>query len=222
MNILWQGSRGTPVLSLQSKLQEHGFDPGKADGVFGPQTHAALTAFQKEKGLFADGIAGPQTLLALKLATPTTRSAKKARTKVFVSYSHADAKWLKMLQIHLAPLERNGGVEHWDDTKITPGKDWRHEIDAALRAAKVAVLLVSAYFMASEFIGENELPALLKAAEHDGLVVLEVIISPCMMGDLAKFQAVNSPSKPLVDLGRGDRDRVWVKVLEAITLALNE
>jgi hypothetical protein len=43
-----------------------------------------------------------------------------------------------------------------------------------------------------------------------------------MMGRLSEFQAVNSLSKPLVDLGRGDRDRVWVKLVEAITAALTE
>jgi hypothetical protein len=82
--------------------------------------------------------------------------------------------------------------------------------------------LISANFMGSEFIAKNELPPLLEAAEHEGTVILPVIISPCLMGSLSAFQAVNSPSKPLVDLGRGDRDRVWVKLMEAITAALNE
>jgi hypothetical protein len=76
--------------------------------------------------------------------------------------------------------------------------------------------------MASEFIAENELPPLLEAAEHEGTVILPVIISPCVMGNISEFQAVNPPSKPLVDLNRGDRDRVWVSVVESITAALNE
>jgi hypothetical protein len=42
------------------------------------------------------------------------------------------------------------------------------------------------------------------------------------MGNISEFQAVNPPSKLLVDLNRGDRDRVWVNVVEAITAALNE
>jgi hypothetical protein len=35
-----------------------------------------------------------------------------------VSYSHADEKWLKMLQVYVAPLERDVIVFLWDDTKI--------------------------------------------------------------------------------------------------------
>jgi peptidoglycan hydrolase-like protein with peptidoglycan-binding domain len=84
----------------------------------GPSTAAAVAAFQKDRKLFADGIAGSQTLSALKLQTPPLGAPKPSRTKVFVSYSHADEKWLKMLQVHIAPLERNGIVVLWDDTKI--------------------------------------------------------------------------------------------------------
>ena len=222
MNILWRGARGPAVKELQAKLQKLGFDPGDIDGIFGPSTTAAVTAFQKVRQLFTDGIVGTQTLLALKLPTTAPGAPRPARTRVFVSYSHADEKWLEMLQVHLAPLERSGNVVRWDDKKISPGQEWRKEIENAIRSAKVAVLLISANFIASEFIAKNELPPLMKAAKQDGTVILPVIISPCVMGSLSEFQAVNSPSKPLVDLSRGDRDRVWVKLIEAITAALNE
>ncbi len=204
------------------EIKRLGFEPGDIDGIFGPSTTAAVTAFQKDRKLFSDGIAGPQTFHALKLPTTAPGAPRPARTKVFVSYSHADEKWLQMLQVHLTPLERSGMVARWDDKKIAPGKKWREEIANAIRSTKVAVLLISANFMASEFIAKNELAPLLEAAEHEGTVILPVIISPCLMGSLSAFQAVNSPSKPLVDLGRGDRDRVWVKLMEAITAALNE
>ena len=39
------------------------------------------------------------------------------RTTIFVSYSHQDSEWLKRLRVHLAPLEREHGLEIWDDTK---------------------------------------------------------------------------------------------------------
>lgn len=222
MNILWQGARGPAVKELQSSLKELGFDPGDIDGIFGPSTTAAVTAFQRDRNLFADGMAGPQTFNALKLPTASPGTQKPARTKVFVSYSHEDEKWLQMLQVHLAPLERSGVVVRWDDTKIAPGRKWQEEIANAIRSAKVAVLLISAHFMASEFIAKNELPPLLEAAEHEGTVILPVFVSPCVIGSLSEFQAVNSPSRPLVDLSRGDRDRIWVRLMEAITAALNE
>ena len=63
-----------------------------------------------------------------------------------------------------------------------------------------AVLLVSADFLASDFIADNELPPLLVAAENEGVIILPVIVSPCLFTNvpaLARFQAVNLPSKPL-------------------------
>lgn len=80
------------------------------------------------------------------------------RDQVFVSYSHKDKKWLNRLRVHLAPLERDGLLTVWDDTSINPGANWKKAIREALRAARVAVVLVSADFMASEFIARNELP----------------------------------------------------------------
>ncbi len=222
MNILWQGARGPAVKKLQARLKEVGLNPGVIDGVYGPRTTAAVAVFQRDHKLPADGIAGAQTLSSLmgNTAAPATRGPGLAR--VFVSYSHVDAKWLQMLQVHIAPLERNETVLRWDDTRIEPGSKWREEIAAGIRSAKVAVLLISPHFMASDFIAENELPRLLQAAKHEGTAILPVIISPCTMGSLSEFQAVNSPSKPLVDLDRGDRDRVWIKLMEAITVALNK
>ena len=54
------------IKSLQQGLLDHGFNPGKVDGVFGLGTQAAVLAFQRSEGLLADGIAGVRTLAALQ------------------------------------------------------------------------------------------------------------------------------------------------------------
>jgi N-acetylmuramoyl-L-alanine amidase len=54
--------RGEDVRDLQLRLSRLGFDPGIADGVFGPDTERALLAFQTEVGLVVDGIVGAESL----------------------------------------------------------------------------------------------------------------------------------------------------------------
>jgi N-acetylmuramoyl-L-alanine amidase len=56
---------GDDVATLQQRLLDMGFDPGRCDGIFGPATEAALKEFQRNVGLRADGTMGPGTLKAL-------------------------------------------------------------------------------------------------------------------------------------------------------------
>jgi hypothetical protein len=115
-------------------------------------------------------------------------------------------------------------VDLWADTKIQPGQDWRTEIRSAVQRAAVAVLLVSADFLASDFIAENELPPLLAAAERDGVRILPVVLKPCAFADLpalAKFQGVNNLKKPLISLPESEREEIWYHVARTVRDALS-
>lgn len=61
------GSTGGEVTQIQQRLAELGYNPGKADGIYGAQTKNAVISFQRDYGLDDDGIAGPKTLEALGL-----------------------------------------------------------------------------------------------------------------------------------------------------------
>jgi N-acetylmuramoyl-L-alanine amidase len=57
--------RGDDVALLQERLNALGFDAGREDGIFGPDTAIAVRAFQREYGVDEDGIFGPNSLAAL-------------------------------------------------------------------------------------------------------------------------------------------------------------
>lgn len=59
--MLQDGSTGSAVAALQQRLTQLGFNPQGVDGVFGPDTLAAVKAFQASQGITVDGIVGPQT-----------------------------------------------------------------------------------------------------------------------------------------------------------------
>jgi len=59
--------RGEDVSELQSRLNTLGFDAGKVDGIFGPDTERAVVEFQHNRGLAEDGVAGPEVITELRL-----------------------------------------------------------------------------------------------------------------------------------------------------------
>lgn len=56
---------GDDVSTLQQRLLDMGFDVGRADGIFGRETEAALREFQRNTGVVVDGLCGPATFKAL-------------------------------------------------------------------------------------------------------------------------------------------------------------
>ena len=62
--VVQSGSNGHPIKTLQYLLQARGHIV-VVDGAFGPNTGAAVKAFQASHGLAADGIVGPITWAAL-------------------------------------------------------------------------------------------------------------------------------------------------------------
>lgn len=145
------------------------------------------------------------------------------RTQVFISYSHKDNKWLTELLTTLAPYIRQQLLDVWTDTRINAGSLWRDEISKALDQARVAVLLVSRHFLASEFIAKEELPPLLEAQEKEGLTILWVVVSASAydISPLAKYQAINDPSKPLDSLSGPKRNRELVRICREIKAAID-
>lgn len=110
--------------------------------------------------------------------------------------------WLARLRMYLAPFKRGGRIDPWDDSRIAPGKPWKEEISRALDSAAVAILLVGPGFLASEFVMEHELPALLNSAKLRGVTLFPLIVGYCAYewSDLHPYQAYNSPDKPLESL----------------------
>lgn len=100
-------------------------------------------------------------------------------SRVFISYSHQDEVWRDRLVSHLGVLQRQNRLTLWVDSQIRAGDDWLAEIERAMDAAAVAVLLVSADFLGSEFIAGTEVPRLLRARAERGLRAIPLIIRPC-------------------------------------------
>lgn len=152
---------------------------------------------------------------------------KTDRTKIFISYAHAaeeDTRWVERIRTHLGGLVHSKDFEVWDDTMIDPGQKWRKKIEEALNRTRVAILVLTADFMASDFIREAELPPLLEAADAEGATILCIYGSDVHLsgiaGRLKQYQFVNNPKKPLQALSKSDRESVYTKLAIAVEKAL--
>ncbi len=140
---------------------------------------------------------------------------RKKKPNVFISYSHSDKEYLDRLIVHLKPLEKEGLIDLWVDTRLRAGDRWKKEIENALSRATVAVLLVSADFLASDFITDNELPPILRNAEEQGTRVIPLIVKPCRFTrdkNLRHFQAINDPSESMIHLSTGQQEAYYDSV----------
>lgn len=119
---------------------------------------------------------------------------------VFISYSHKDEAMKDRLVTHLGVLQQEGLLDLWDDRRIGAGEDWYPEIEDAMKRASVTILLVSADFLTSKFILNEEVPRLLERQDKEGLRIFPVIIRPCAWNEvkwLAKMQLRPKNGKPL-------------------------
>lgn len=91
-----RGSTGEDVRVWQDFLKI------EADGIFGPQTHAATVAFQSQNGLVGDGIVGPLTWAKAAESTDGNATMRAgfipsiAEIKAFYRHIPPLPPWLKV------------------------------------------------------------------------------------------------------------------------------
>lgn len=74
-----------PAISVETTRQaqyvliSHGYQLGRADGVLGPRTKAAVRKWQRANGLVVDGVPGPVTLSSLLASVAPSASAPAVR-----------------------------------------------------------------------------------------------------------------------------------------------
>src|SRR5687768_3108768 len=135
--------------------------------------------------------------------------------RLFISYSHKDAKLKDELLEHLEVVRRFEGVDVWTDDLIEPGADWREEIEKGLQHADVALLLVSPSFLASKFIQDNEVPDVLARQAAQGLLVIPVIMRDCAWQEhpvIQRFHPLPRDGEPITRHKGNRRDRAFKEV----------
>ena len=139
---------------------------------------------------------------------------------IFICYSHKDETYLSRLLVHLKPLVKKNLIDYWvDKERIKLGDRWKSKIEKALRRSRAAILLISADFLASDFIVDNELPPLLRAAQNKGVKIMPIILKPCRFNrdkNLSSFQSIPEPERSIIKMEAAEQEETYNKISEVI------
>lgn len=118
-----------------------------------------------------------------------------------MSYSHKDESMRDELEIHLSMLKREGLISTWHDRKILHGDDFGDEIDQNLEDSDIILLLVSPYFIDSDYCYEVEMQRALERHNKDEARVIPIILEHCVWqsAPFGRLLALPEDGKPITD-----------------------
>ena len=119
--------------------------------------------------------------------------------KLFISYAHKDEAYKDDLKAHLSGLLRSGTIQEWNDRKLLPGQSWDATIKRHLEESQIVLFLVSASFMASDYIHDVEIKRAMARHEKGEVVVIPIIVRPCLWQGLPmqKLQGLPTDARPI-------------------------
>jgi hypothetical protein len=193
--------QGRGVIDLLQAIQQNPTRPGQTQGPASPSATLANVAV----------LAAPAPAAASNDSTAIARPLR-----VMYSYSHKDEVFKDELDTALAALCRERAIEVWQDRKILPGSEFDKDIGAALEASDIVILLVSKYFIASDYCWSVEMKRAIQRHVNGTATVVPVILKPAdwKTSPFGKLTALPKDGKPLVDWQ--NPDAAWADVAEGV------
>lgn len=119
--------------------------------------------------------------------------------KVVYCYAHEDKILREQLENHLEVLKRVGQIISWHDREILPGANWSQEISTNINTAHIILLLISPYFMCSDYCYGVEMRQALERLKEGNACVIPIIMRPVEwketpIGAFRLFQRKENPS----------------------------
>lgn len=114
----------------------------------------------------------------LKTIMTKEASNQKKTIKVFISYAHKDRDYFNLFTSEFKEYMNNSGKYrfiNFDDSQIVLGQDWNERLEQEVEKSDLGILLMSAAFLNSEYIEENELGVMLeKLAKRENFVLCPI------------------------------------------------
>jgi hypothetical protein len=144
------------------------------------------------------------------------------RIEVFFSYAHEDEQLAQELIRQLGILRLQGLITIWHRQKIAPGQEWTQEINERLDTAQIILLLISPYFLTSNYCYRVEMKRALERHKAGSARVIPIILRPTdWRGEpFGKLQVLPRNGKPLTKWP--NRDLAFFDIVTGIQQAVEE
>jgi len=151
---------------------------------------------------------------------PYKKTIDDNRVNIFISYSRADEAFKEVLEKHLAILKLRGKIKIQDSRAMSSGSYWGDEIIQQLEDAHIILLLISADFLASEYIWEDEFPRTIERHNRNEVRVVPIYIKHCNWRNtrFGKLQGLPRNGEPIDD---PYNDGAWIDVAKGIQILVN-
>jgi nucleoside phosphorylase len=143
------------------------------------------------------------------------------KIKAFVSYAPEDRALVNKFILHLSSLKRRGSIELYDGI-ISAGSEWQRVIDVYLNNCQLIMLLISPYFIDSDYCYCQEMQRAVERHDVGEARVIPIILRPTDWRGtpFSKLQALPTDGKPVTTWR--DRDKAFYDVTQGIRKAIEE
>ncbi len=157
----------------------------------------------------------PQPAQSSKVAPPK-QDIPIGPIEVFISYSHKDEELREELDVHLSSLKRKGKIQAWHDRAIEAGAEWEAKILEKLETAQIILLLISPWFMASEYCYDEQMKRAMERHDSGNARVIPIILKPIDWQDtpFRKLQVLPKDGKPITTWN--NQDEAFLNVVQEL------
>lgn len=136
--------------------------------------------------------------------------------KIFWCYDQNDRSIRVNLENHLSSLRRRGRIQFQEEQELPAGSDREETLKSYIDSSDLAILLVSADFLASCLYKGRAMPQILERGKREELTIVSVLVKEIVGQEpfLARYQVLPRNGKPLVRSMR--RDQVYAEIAEDI------
>jgi TIR domain-containing protein len=141
---------------------------------------------------------------------------------ILLCYADEDERMVRQLKKQLSLLERNGRIAVWDYGHISPGTEWKQEMNRHLDEAEMILLLISDSFLATDYCYQVQMQRAMKRHERKEVHVIPVILRPVHWSEppLDKLKPLPDYAKPISKWT--PRDEGWKNVVDGLVKAIEQ